>query len=76
MHLSDKKAGNKKGKTMGTVEITREQEDMIAQVASTMAIEDMPLTERACHNLAEAASGKKTADQIAGEIAERYRNAR
>ena len=39
-----------------------------------MAIEDMPLTERAYKHLVQQATGEKTADQIAEEIKKEYQN--
>lgn len=61
---------------MSTKELTWKQKDMIAQVEATMQIENMPVNEAAHQNLIDVASGKKTADQIANEIKEKYKNAR
>ena len=46
----------------------------IAQVTSTMEIEDMPLDSRTIENLEQIASGDKTADQIIAEIVKEYEN--
>ena len=43
-------------------------EKMIEQVAATMAIEDMPLTQACYENLRAMASGEKTREQITKEI--------
>ena len=59
---------------MGDETLTGEQQASINQVRATMAIENMELTKQACQNLIDAATGKKTTEQIAGEIKERYRN--
>lgn len=56
------------------MEITPKQQFMAEQVEATMNIENMPLTEQARKNLTDAASGRKTPDQIAEEIKRRYRN--
>lgn len=46
----------------------------IAQVTSTMDIEDMPLDSRTIENLEQIASGDKTADQVINEIVKEYKN--
>lgn len=52
--------------------ITPIQEKMIEQVAATMAVENMPLSQ-ACHeNLRAMASGEKTHEQVTQEITEKY----
>ena len=48
-------------------------EKMIEQVAATMAIEDMPLTQACYENLRAMASGEKTREQITQEITEKYK---
>lgn len=53
--------------------ITKQQIDQIAQVAATMAIENMPITKECYKNGVNILSGQKTADQIAKEIIERYK---
>ena len=58
---------------MSTEKLTWKQKDMIAQVEATMRIENMPVNEAAHQNLVDLASGKKTADQIAEEIKEKYK---
>jgi len=54
--------------------LTPQQQHNIDHVAATMAIEDMPLTERAYKHLVQQATGEKTADQIAEEIKKEYQN--
>lgn len=44
----------------------------LRQVASTMEIENMDLTEQAYDNLQEMATGRKTVDEIIAEIKKRY----
>ena len=51
-------------------------EKMIEQVAATMAIEDMPLTQACYENLRAMASGEKTREQITKEITEKYKKRR
>lgn len=48
-------------------------EKMIEQVAATMAIEDMSLTQASCENLRAMASGGKTREQVTQEITEKYK---
>lgn len=45
---------------------------MINQVAASMAIENMPLTDEACKNLQAMASGKKTIEQVIIELKKKY----
>ena len=52
--------------------LTPEQQFMIDQVAATMAIEDMPLTDQARQNLIDLVTGRKTSDEIRAEITKRY----
>lgn len=60
-----------------SVNITRQQTEQIAQVAATMAIENMPITKECYKNGADILSGQKTVDQVVKEIIERYKeNAR
>lgn len=54
--------------------LTPQQQYNIDQVAATMAIEDMPLTERAYKHLVQVATGEKTTDQIEEEIKKEYQN--
>ena len=54
--------------------LTSQQQYNIDQVAATMAIEDMPLNEKAYNYLVQQATGEKTADQIAEEIKKEYQN--
>ena len=54
--------------------LTPEQQYTIEQVAATMAIEDMPLTEQCYENLKLMATGKKTKKEIISDITRRYSN--
>ena len=53
-------------------ELTPQQQYDIAQIAATMSIEDMPLTEKAYNYLVQLATGEKTIDQIIEEIKKLY----
>lgn len=53
---------------MTTRELTSKQQNVIDQVAATMAIEDMPLTEKCYQNLKDTVTGKKTEEQVIREI--------
>lgn len=55
-------------------ELTPQQQYDIAQVAATMAIENMPLDEKTYSYLVELATGEKDADQIIEEIKKEYTN--
>ena len=46
----------------------------IAQVAATMAIEDMPIDSQTREHLMQIASGEKTAEQVIGEIKKEYKD--
>ena len=46
----------------------------IAQVTSTMAIEDMPPDSQTLENLMQLADGKKMADEIIRDIKKEYAN--
>ena len=46
----------------------------IAQVTSTMAIEDMPPDSQTLENLMQLADGKKMADKIIRDIKKEYEN--
>ncbi len=52
--------------------LTPRQQFMINQVAATMEIENMPLTERAYNNLVEIVTGEKTAEEVIEEIKTKY----
>ena len=52
--------------------LTPQQQYHIEQVAATMAIEDMPLDERAYTCLEQLAFGEKDIEQIIREITEEY----
>lgn len=55
-------------------ELTPQQQYDINQVAATMSIEDMPITEKAYHHLVQLATSEKTIDQIIDEIKKEYQN--
>jgi hypothetical protein len=46
----------------------------IAQVAATMAIEDMPIDRQTHKHLTKIAAGKKTINQIISEIKKEYKD--
>lgn len=46
----------------------------IAQVAATMAIEDMPIDEQTRENLMQIAAGEKTAERIISDIKKEYKD--
>ena len=52
--------------------LTPQQRYSIAQVAATMAIEEMELGERDHESLAQLATGQKTADELISEIKKEY----
>lgn len=58
--------------TMNKKHLTPDQEDMINQVAATMAISNMPLTEEAYADLLAIASGEKTVEQAVEKMKRRY----
>lgn len=51
--------------------LTPEQQNMIDQVAASMAIENMPLTQECYDNMQSVLTGEKTEEQIAQEIIRR-----
>ena len=53
--------------------LTSEQAGQIAQVAATMAIENMPLPKECYVNGADVLTGRKTEDQVAAELTERLK---
>ncbi len=53
-------------------ELEPQKQFQIAQVATTMAIEDMPIDNQTRENLTQIASGKKTVNQIINEIKKEY----
>ena len=53
--------------------LSYKKEEQIKQVAATMAVEDMSLTEEAYQNLYTIANGKKTFEQVIDEITAKYR---
>lgn len=55
-------------------ELTPKQQYDIDQVAATMELEDMPLTEKAYNYLVQLATDEKTIDQIIKEIKKEYTN--
>lgn len=54
--------------------LTPQQQYDIAQVAATMAIENMPLDEKTYNYLVQLATGEKTIDQIITAIKKEYQN--
>lgn len=52
--------------------LTPQQQFMIDQVAATMEIENMPLTERAYNNLVEIVTGEKTTEEVIEEIKRKH----
>ena len=52
--------------------LTPRQQFMVDQVAATMEIENMPLTERAYNNLVEIVTGEKTAEEVIEEIKRKH----
>ncbi len=58
---------------MSAERLSREQEEHIRQVAATMSVENMPLTEEASRNLHAMACGAKTAEQVIAEITTKYK---
>lgn len=55
-------------------ELEPQKQFQIAQVAATMAIEDMPIDSQTCENLTQIAAGEKSADQIISEIKKEYKH--
>ena len=55
--------------------LTAEQQSVINQVAATMEIENMPLTQRCYENLGATATGEKTVEEVIAEILRRYAHA-
>ena len=55
-------------------ELELQKQFQIAQVAATMAIEDMPLDKQTRKNLMQIAAGEKTANQLIREIKKEYKD--
>lgn len=55
-------------------ELEPQKQFQIAQVAATMAIEDMPVDSQTYEILTQIATGEKTAEQIISEIKKEYKN--
>ena len=55
-------------------EMDEQERHHIAQVTSTMEIEDMPLDSRTIENLEQIAVGERTENQIINEIKKEYNN--
>lgn len=53
-------------------ELEPQKQFQIAQVAATMAIEDMPIDSQTRENLMQIAVGEKTAEQIISMIKKEY----
>lgn len=52
--------------------LSEKDKEIIEQVAATMAISGMPLTEQSYKNLCDIESGRKTKEQVSKEIFEKY----
>lgn len=52
--------------------LTAEQQDMIDQVAATMSISNMPLTDQCYADLIATLTGEKTEEEVIVEIKQRY----
>ena len=55
-------------------ELEPQKQFEIAQVAATMAIEDMPIDSQTREHLTQIAAGEKSADQIISEIKKEYKH--
>lgn len=55
-------------------ELELQKQFQIAQVAATMAIEDMPIDEQTRENLMQIAAGEKTAERIISDIKREYKD--
>lgn len=55
-------------------ELEPQKQFQIAQVAATMAIEDMPIDNQTREHLTQIAAGEKSADQIIHEIKKEYKD--
>ena len=55
-------------------ELEPQKQFQIAQVAATMAIEDMPIDRQTHKHLTKIAVGEKSADQIISEIKKEYKD--
>ena len=55
-------------------ELELQKQFQIAQVAATMAIEDMPIDSQTREHLTQIAAGEKSADQIISEIKKEYKH--
>lgn len=55
-------------------ELEPQKQFQIAQVAATMAIEDMPIDSQTREHLTQIAAGEKSADQIISEIKKEYKH--
>ena len=55
-------------------ELELRKQFQIAQVAATMAIEDMPIDKQTREHLTQIAVGEKTAEQVIGEIKKEYKD--
>lgn len=56
--------------------LTARQQEIIDQVAATMEIENMPVTEQAYENMRAYLTGEKSKQEILDDIKARYANAR
>ena len=55
-------------------ELEPQKQFQIAQVAATMAIEDMPIDSQTREHLTQIAAGEKSADQIISKIKKEYKH--
>lgn len=55
-------------------ELKLQKQFQIAQVAATMAIEDMPIDEQTRKNLTQIAAGEKTVERIISDIKKEYKD--
>lgn len=55
-------------------ELELQKQFQIAQVAATMAIEDMPIDKQTRKNLMQIAAGEKTAERIISDIKKEYKD--
>lgn len=55
-------------------ELELQKQFQIAQVAATMAIEDMPIDKQTRKNLMQIVAGEKTAERIISDIKKEYKD--
>lgn len=52
--------------------LTPEQQNIIKQVETNMALSDMPLDEQSLQNMVDIVTGKKTSEEVIEEITKKY----